>query len=361
MVSGGSSARLLFQIFRKLGIGLGIAALLLAGLEGILRLSGFTHYAPNQIIIWNSHMDREMKQPQGTYRFQPYWSWELRPGARVADCGNERINAAGYRGPERLQSPSRGKLRVAILGDSSTFGMGVCQDETYAALLERALPNSEVLNFGVVGFTAFQGEKLLEGRVLTYHPAFVLVAFGAIDELLPALGYDVDDKFRITSRVRPWAALWRDRLRGLRLLQLIERSLGRQPESGIELRAHENYVKWNGGSRDYMRNQSVASFERSLVRIVELGRSYGARVVLIGPPRQTMVETRWPWANEYSAAIERVASRLQVPFWDVRTAFRAVPNRDERLFLDYYHPNIAGHRLYAKLLADKILHDARSR
>ncbi len=69
------------------------------------------------------------------------------------------------------------------------------------------------------------------------------------------------------------------------------------------------------------------------------------------------METRWPWANEYSTAIERAASRLHAPCWGARAAFRAVPHSDERLFLDDYHPNAAGHQLYAKFLAKKVLHD----
>jgi hypothetical protein len=91
---------------------------------------------------------------------------------------------------------------------------------------------------------------------------------------------------------------------------------------------------------------------------VSLGRSHGARVVLIAPPRRTVVETRWPWVEEYSAAVCRVASRMGVPCWDARAMFRAVPNSDGSLFLrrrrirDDYHPNVAGHDLYGKFLAE---------
>ncbi len=358
-VTKGSPGRSYLQIIRQLVIGLAIAGLLLAGLEGLLRLAHVEYQRPSPIIIWNNHFDREMRQPEGMYRFHPYWFWELRPGARVVDCGSEPINAAGYRGPERPQSPRPGILRIAFLGDSSTFGMGVCQDQTYAALLERRLPDAEVFNFGVIGFSAFQGEKLLEGRVLDYHPGVVLAAFGAVDELMPALGYDVDAKFRITSRISPLAVRWRDRLGGLRVVQLIERALLGKSANSIHVRAHENWERWNRGSRDYVRNQSVPSFERSLEGIVKSGHSRGARVILIGPPRRTGVETRWPWAKDYSAAIERVASRLGVDFWDVRAAFRAVPNSDERLFIDDYHPNAAGHQMYAAFLAKMLLRDLR--
>ncbi len=346
-----------------------IAALLLGGLEGLLRVSGFEYHTPRPIIMWNNLTDRELQRLEVMYRFHPYWFWEPRPGARIADfwelmpaaksvhCGTERINASGYRGPERPRLPGSGTLRIAVLGDSSTFGIGVCRGETYAALLERELPNAEVLNFGVTGFSAFQGEKLLVGRVLAYRPRVVLEAFGAVNELLPAGSHDVDAKFQITSQASPRAVLWRDRLSGLRIFQLVERAFSRKAEGRIELKARENWDKWTRGSHDYLRNQSLASFERSLERMVKLGRAHDVRVILIVPPHRTAVETRWPWANEYTSAIKRVASRLNAPYWDARAAFRGVPHSDERLFLDDYHPNVAGHQLYAKFLAEKVFHD----
>jgi hypothetical protein len=331
---------------------LAFAGTLLALSEVVLRLVGFRYDAPNPIVIWNRLEDRRIAAGEGMYRFHPYWFWEPRPGAEVDGCPGERINRAGYRGPERPRASERGTLRIVVLGDSSTFGMGICGDKVYPAVLERELPASEVLNFGVIGFSAFQGEKLLAGRALDYRPQVILAAFGAIDELLPGLPYDVDTKFGITSRTPPWAIRSRDRLRRLRIFQLLERAIspgGEDPKP-----AGVNWGKWNRGDPDYVRNQSLASFERSLETIVSLGRSHGARVVLIAPPRRTVVETRWPWVEEYSAAVCRVASRMGAPCWDARAAFRAVPNNDGGLFLDDYHPNVAGHELYGKFLAENI-------
>ncbi len=349
--------RLLDSLFRS-GIGVATAGLLLAGLEGTLRLVRFDYQKPSPIIMWHNEMDREIKHPQGRVRFHPYWFWKLRPGTRgVPDCPDEQINAGGFRGPDRPQAPIPSRLRIAVLGDSSTFGLGVCQDETYAALLERELPGAEVLNFGMVGYTAFQGEKLLEGRVLAYRPTVILAAFGAVNESSPALGHDVDAKFAITSQMNPTLISWSDRLSDLRIFQLVQAALGRRPDHKFLQQAGENWNRWNRGSQDYVRTQSVASFERSLERIVQLGRSHGARVALIRPPLRVEAENRWPWVNEYSMAIARVASRLTVPHWDVRAAFRGVPNGDETLLQDYYHPNAAGHRLYARFLAERMRHD----
>jgi hypothetical protein len=221
--SGGRKRRLRSMVNPM--ICLAIAGSLLGLSEGVLRLVAFEYNPRSPIIIWNRLEDRKVESGQGMYRFHPYWFWEPRPGAEVDGCPGERINRAGYRGAERPRVSQRGTLRIVALGDSSTFGMGVCGDQTYPAVLERELPASEVLNFGVIGFTAFQGEKLLAGRALDYRPQLILAAFGTIDELLPGLPYDVDTKFGITSCTPLWAVRSRDRLRRFRIFQLLERAI----------------------------------------------------------------------------------------------------------------------------------------
>ncbi len=339
----------------KLAVGLAITVVIFAAVEAALRAAGFEHHPPSPIRIWNPRMDQGLQRSEGMYRFHPYWFWEPRPRVAVADCPDERINAAGYRGAQRARERRPDTLRIVTLGDSSTFGMGVCSRDSYPAVLERLLPESEVLNFGVVGFSAFQGEKLLAGRALAYRPALILAAFGAVDEQFPAHP-DVDAKFAITSRVSPWAAEWRDRLHPLRLFQLMERALatGAAPTAVEQQRAFFNYSRWAKGAPNYVRNQSLPSFKRSLEAIVTHARAHGTRVALIAPPRRRAVETRWPAVEGYSAAIAETASRLGVPCWDVRAVFRAIPDADSTLFLDNYHPNAAGHVVYATFLAEQI-------
>lgn len=347
----------LLRTLQNLLVGLATAGILLGLLEAALRLAGFEYHAASPIVVWNRKLDQEIEQGKGIHRFHPYWFWELRPGAKVegyGDCGGERINRAGYRGPARPMSPVPGTMRIVTLGDSSTFGMGVCGDQAYSAVLEQELPGSEVLNFGVIGFSAFQGMKLFEGRAIDYHPRVVLVAFGAVDELLPAVGYDVDAKFEITSHTSPRAIALRDDLHPLRIFQVVERAFATNTEDIMVRPGQVNYERWERGEPGYIRNQNLVSFERSLDAIVGFARSHGALVVLIGPPRRRAVEIRWPQAEEYSEGIQRAAARLSVPFFDVRATFRAVPDSDSSLFLDDYHPNVAGHQIYAKFLADNL-------
>src|SRR5471032_990648 len=82
------------------------------------------------------------------------------------------LNALGFRDAEFQAVKLPDIVRIACIGDSWTFGMNVDQDRTYpsrlAAWLAEARPAArfEVENFGVLGYSSFQGLQLLRTRVL---------------------------------------------------------------------------------------------------------------------------------------------------------------------------------------------------
>jgi hypothetical protein len=84
---------------------------------------------------------------------------------RANHSWNIHLNSEGFRGDEFSARPRASALRIACIGDSWTFGMPVGQDETYPsrllAWLRREDPGRryDVLNFGVVGFSSFQGRS----------------------------------------------------------------------------------------------------------------------------------------------------------------------------------------------------------
>jgi hypothetical protein len=61
------------------------------------------------------------------------------------------INGRGFRGPE-VGKKSNDRKRVILVGGSAAFGTGLDGDsETFAAQLEKSLPNTEVVNAAVIG------------------------------------------------------------------------------------------------------------------------------------------------------------------------------------------------------------------
>jgi lysophospholipase L1-like esterase len=88
-----------------------------------------------------------------------------------------RINADGFRGPRIERERTSGVARVACVGGSHTFGWGVGDDETWPAVLARAVAPVEVLNAGVNGYDAEQEARFLEREVLPWRPDLVLWQF----------------------------------------------------------------------------------------------------------------------------------------------------------------------------------------
>jgi len=120
------------------------------------------------------------------YRFDPGVGIVLRPGVdrRVTIPlldRTVRVRTEAYGRPVGFRDDGlQGGARVAILGDSYTFGYGVDQDESFPAQLEERLRARgravDVINAGVPGFGAREERRMLEKHVLPLGPALVLVA-----------------------------------------------------------------------------------------------------------------------------------------------------------------------------------------
>ncbi|MGH7435364.1 MAG: SGNH/GDSL hydrolase family protein [Polyangiaceae bacterium] len=81
-----------------------------------------------------------------------------------------------------LAKPS-GVERIEVFGDSFAFGSEVGDDSTYPAMLEKTLPSSEVLDFGVPGYGLDQALLRFRAEGPAYHPDIVII--GMVSLLLP--------------------------------------------------------------------------------------------------------------------------------------------------------------------------------
>jgi len=119
--------------------------------------------------------------------------YELKPGlaARFMHVP-VKMNALGMRGPETTLEKPANTFRVALLGDSYTFGWGVEQDKTFASLMQKTADTIlngtkkvEVLNFGVPGYATFQEVGLFFEKALKFSPDAVLIYVISNDFGLP--------------------------------------------------------------------------------------------------------------------------------------------------------------------------------
>ncbi len=89
-------------------------------------------------------------------------------------------NRLGLRGPDIQEKGDR--LRILALGDSTTFGMGVGDDQAWCAVLQAILdPDAkllEVLNGGCIGYSLAQSRKFLELLSPLVQPDIILLTTG---------------------------------------------------------------------------------------------------------------------------------------------------------------------------------------
>ena len=155
----------------------GAVLLTLSGIEGWLRSHGFGDPRPGEQLVQpdllNMSDQRSVKVEHRTH------------GVSYS------FNNRGFRGRDWAAPKPPGTYRIAMIGDSFVFGIGVGEQETLPAQLEykvrQTRPGIEVVNLGVYGHNTEQ-EAILAGRVLPgLEPDFVI---------LVVLSNDVD--------VMPW-------------------------------------------------------------------------------------------------------------------------------------------------------------
>jgi hypothetical protein len=139
------------------------------------------------------------------YRYDPVLGWSNQPGSKGVFTRSEfsydlNINALGLRGPEITEKKPAGTRRIAVLGDSFVWGIGASDEELFTTQLEKKVPRSQVLNFGVAGYGTVQYHLLTE-KVMALDPDIVVVGF--------CLGSDFTDSvfWRRYNYYKPYARL----------------------------------------------------------------------------------------------------------------------------------------------------------
>jgi hypothetical protein len=110
--------------------------------------------------------------------YHPRYGWTNLPGYRSDDRVPFRvtINDQGLRADhEYARDPGPGTYRIAVLGDSCTFGEDVDDDQTLPYYIEKNLKGVEVMNFGVHGFGLGEMVLRMENEVFDYKPDLVLL------------------------------------------------------------------------------------------------------------------------------------------------------------------------------------------
>ena len=200
------------------------------------------------------------------------------------------LNSQGYRNGEVAPAKAPGTFRVASVGDSWTFGMNVDQDRSYPsrllALLRETQPGRgvEVVNYGVLGYSSFQGLQLTKTRVFQLHPDVVAIGFAMNDS--EVAGYR--DRDMVGGAPPKWSTRIKDAAGALEfynLLNYVALTLKFRPKSiGDFMREHAN--DRGSGKVDYEAIEpwtrvSPHDYEANIREMIRLSRDHGADVVLL--------------------------------------------------------------------------------
>ncbi len=123
------------------------------------------------------------------YRFDDVLGWSQAPGTRGTFQRAEfthpvSVNDHGmrYRAVSKRRTP--GVARIAVLGDSFTWGLGVRVEDRLTERAEALLGGrAELLNFGVSGYAPVQYDLMLD-EVLSFEPQIVVVVFCLANDFL---------------------------------------------------------------------------------------------------------------------------------------------------------------------------------
>jgi hypothetical protein len=95
---------------------------------------------------------------------------------RWTRSGAVLLNSWGFRGRDYAVPKPRGAYRIAVVGDSFTYGNGVRQQDRYTELIQARLPEHfEVLNFGDAGANTPQHRAQVRRVLADVQPDFVLL------------------------------------------------------------------------------------------------------------------------------------------------------------------------------------------
>ncbi len=284
-------------------------------------LEGLKILAPDKDLFWKNRPNLTQTYvdafgPAGSVeerlallrRFSP----KLPEAAKGYPVWKVRLNSEGYR-QEVVPGEKRATVfRVACLGDSWTFGMNVGQDQTYprrlGERLQREYPGAEfeVLNFGVLGYTSYQGLRLLKDKVLDLRPDVVVIGFAMNDSKVA--GYRDKDMAEWMKHPTLGARIERllEMSESYKLLKYVALLAKHRPKSvGSYLKDEgENTVTVFEKLEPWTR-VGLPDYEQNIAEMVRLAGGRGAGIVLLYNEL---------WENGmYEAVLKRISAAESVP------------------------------------------------
>jgi lysophospholipase L1-like esterase len=318
-----------------------------------------------------------------------------------------RCNSQGLRDSEKRFAKPPGIRRIVVLGDSFMWGYGVENEEMFSAVLQDLISGSETVNFGVNGYSTVQELVRLEIEGLRYEPDVTVLVFvwNDLEDNFddkhggrPVAVLEEDNSLRIANR--PVRRHWKSPLKqwfrhhshlfrfgeyNIELLKLKFRdnqradlSIPKIPAPGVAFAAENDKktarMKFSmtdiyappGPEIDF----AWKAIELLLGRIKQLATKEGGRLVVVYAASLEAVDRgifaklirkfgqdpdsmAFNW-DRPSNRLGEVCAALDIPYVNLNPVFRQQFKKTELFLKKNPHWSMAGHRLAAQTVAEKI-------
>jgi PA14 domain-containing protein/GDSL-like lipase/acylhydrolase family protein len=220
-----------------------------------------------------------------------------------------RMNNLGYRGGD--VGPKSERYRIAVVGDSITWGVGLPEHERYSNLLQDALGNDyEVLNFGIPGHNMPEHLQVLD----------LAMAQGADFVLLQLYTNDFETGAMVRPRTRPllpWSALDRWMLRSSIVYTMMSAQWPRVQESLGLAESYQHYMYRYLG--DPQSPESRAGFGM-LREFIDRARTAGVPTGTVMFPNPELMAGNYPYGYLHDR-VHGVCVEKQIRCVDLRGPF----------------------------------------
>lgn len=293
------------------------------------------------------------------YRRHHYLHFEPKPGFR-SDDGAVVHNSLGFRGPDVAVPKPAGTLRIACVGESSTYCVGLREDETWPhhlqARLAGLLPQArvEVVNAGVPAYVSSEVLLNFIFKVEPLEPDWLLYYFTVNDVRPRQLG-------TVSRDYREYCRLWPQRPK-LTSISAIETYLRFHDSINYHVR---NMLHVDHDEQNVFRTGPDV-FRDNIRDMVALARARGIRVLLINPPFRDLAgtdadfssthPTSWAVA-QHRASIAGIGREFGVPVLDMMGLMPKPPSSKAEVspyFLDPIHMAAEGTKVFAGFVADRL-------
>lgn len=286
---------------------------------------------------------------------------ELKKGIKIL----LKSNSEGFRSNNLPRKKAKHVFRIAFLGDSTTFGWGVDQNQRFSDLLEKKLNQVqdkikfETINLGIPGYSSYHGVALFDHYALKYSPDMVILSFGA------------NDSRKIPKNVKKlllhpgWIEKTKTFLRNFKTYRLLRKFL-------LSLyNPFDNMNKKKAGTEPKESFVTLKEFTKNLEYIIDKGKKRGIQTVLLSLccPLNYLAKTSAVGKRKKVPALDGMYIMLKnlqsiqnnETYKSLAAYYRQLYGeqvlKDHRVLYvtsDTCHPNIIGHQIIAKALYEKI-------